>query len=657
MSQVSTAEAAILERMGIDERWKVALLLPSSYDDIKRPHQSVTQLHESTPSAITLTIDGAVSTSGSGGVPRVTFMVADATGGRSRATIFGNAKLWERKLAQGQSHTFLAIAKQYAGQLQVTIKEQIEPQYVGRIRPTYPARRSKTSASLVRATVGSLLAQAIPQAARFVESELGAVAPLNTILDDIGCPRWTLHDLIAQVHQPNDMAYAAHANAAYRRLAALGALARMHLRGPEPRANRPIALHSLNKRIAQMPFKLTSDQLQAVAQIAALLQHGAPIRHVVAGECGSGKTCVGSVVAAAVIDESPAARVLVLVPNGALAMQFRREFNTAFPDIKTGLVTAQSEAEDAQGKVIFGTSAALHTDLGAFDLVIVDEQQNWSRAQREQYVASNTHLIELSATLIPRTQALVKFGKVTVSQMRSTHAARDIRTRLWQGKQGATDLMREVAAVIAKGDPVVVVYPKREATGGDAIPDRYSIGMATPRWERAFPGQVRAITSDDDAAGKQAAIADIEAGRARVLLATTVVQVGLNISGLRNIVIAHPERHGLTGLHQIRGRVARQGGVGYCELLAIETISDKARARLDALMSTTDGFALAEKDLELRGTGDMGVDSQTQSGADQTFLYGVAMSADLIQEVAGMWERYLETPREPTPKKADKTGV
>jgi ATP-dependent DNA helicase RecG len=639
---ISTAEAAILERMGIQDRWRVALLLPSSYEDITLPAAKVTELHESHPRPIALTVDGTVSTSGSRGVPRAVFAVYDDAGGRYRATIFGNARQWEQRLKSGDRQTYLAVAKTFGGQLHVTIKEAVEGAYVGRVRPNYPARRSRTPPALVRALVTALLPEAIPHAAKFVREQLQAVAPIEKILADVGCPGWTLEDLIAQAHAPHDMAYAAHANAAYQCLAALGALARMHA-SRAPVSATPLHLHTIDQRIAQLPFALTADQRLAVDDIVKRLALSEALRHVVAGECGSGKTSVGSVIAAAVVDASPGARVLVMVPNAPLAAQFRDDFATSFKDIPTALVTADADPCITGAKVVFGTSAVLHRDLGQFALVEVDEQQNWSRAQREQYVARDTHLIELSATCIPRTQALVRFGRVSVSQMRTPHTAKNIRTRLWEGTQGATALMQQIAQVIAASQPVLVVYPKREATGSEAIPDRYSIEMAIPRWERAFPGRVRAITSDDDPAAKRAAIGDLEQGRASVLLATTVVQVGLNIAGLRHIVIAHPERHGLTGLHQLRGRVARQGGDGFCELLALETMSEKARARIEALLSTTDGFALAEKDLQLRGTGDLGEDAETQSGADQTFLYGVPLGPDRIAAVAGLWTTYSAT--------------
>jgi len=333
-----------------------------------------------------------------------------------------------------------------------------------------------------------------------------------------------------------------------------------------------------------------------------------------------------------------------MAPNATLASQFQKEFGQAYPDIQTALVTAETSAATPATRIVFGTSAVLFRDLGTFMLVVVDEQQSWSRSQREHYVSSSTHLIELSATCIPRTQALVRFGRVTVSQMRQCHAPKNILTRLWEGPEQTQRLMQGISKVVEQGRPVIVVYPKREdsdSEGNGSVAGRYSVEAALDRWQRRFPGRVRALTSDDDLQAKQSALADLESGRANILLCTTIIQCGVNIQGLRNMVVAHPDRHGITALHQLRGRLARQGGDGFFELLVVEPLSDKARARLDAVASTTDGFKLADLDLELRGTGDMGDNSDTQSGADQTFLFGVPMRVELLDDVRPLWSKLL----------------
>ncbi len=632
-------EAQALRQAGVEQRWQRLLFLPTAYDDITAQVADARLLDEKRPAPLIFRLTTPVSTSASRGVPRASFGIRDRAGGQYRATIFGNPSEWAARLKQGEVHTFLCVARSYGGQLQITCKDHVEPQYVGRVRPVYAPGKTRPAPPRLRELIAEALEEDLERAAAFVTEQLACAGDIAEILARVGCAGWTLEQLLTQVHAPRSLQYAQHAHAAYLRLAALGAIARMHATTPARRCP-ALPLPRLAERMARLPVTLTADQARAVTEVASLLERNEPLHHIISGDVGTGKTYAASVIIGAVIDANPAHRVLVMVPNVPLAAQFQREFEHVCPDIATTLVTGSTQAPDPGARVVFGTSAVLHRKLGSFTLVVVDEQQRWSRAQRERYCRADTHLLELSATCIPRTQALVRFGRVTASEMRQSHRPKNIHTRLWEGAEGTRKLLAGIRRVIAQERPVVVVYPKREASGragAGALDPRHSIEAARERWEKAFPGQVIAITGDDEDADKQAAICALETGAARVLLCTLVVEVGLNVKGLRNIVIVHPDRYGLATLHQLRGRVARDGGEGYCELLMPEPANDKVRARLEAVLSTTDGFVLSELDLKLRGTGDLGRDSATQAGADRTFLFGVPLTGELLESVEPIW--------------------
>lgn len=650
----------VLESLGIDEPWKVALLIPETYEDVAHPVTDPRNLVKE-PAPFAFTVAGPMSTSASRGVPRTNFPITDVYGGTWQATVFGPTGAWAERVVPGAAMVWMASGKPYGGGgLSITLKEPIEPEYTGQVRPTYPHRRSRRPREYIRKTVRSYLPQAIGPAAAFVREQLKGLAPMDTMLADLGCPGWTLEQVLKQVHAPQNIDYARHARQAYLSLAALGGLTRMHA-GSQDHQAAQVYLATLARRIETISYTLTADQHKAVHEVAGLLARGVAMRHLVAGEVGSGKTLVASLLLACVADTGLEARALVMAPNATLAGQFKREFERDFPGIDTALVTGDAEGtpelpRKGGPQIIFGTSAVIHRDMGTFDLVVVDEQQNWSREQREHYVHGHTHLLELSATCIPRTQALIRYGRITISQMRQCHKPKNIQTRMWEGRDHVRTLMNGIRGVVDQGRPVIVVYPKREegkpvsgGSGAPGIDPRYSVELAYDRWDKQFPGKVRAITSDDDAEGKRKAIQDLESGRANILLATTVVQVGLNIKGLRNMVIASPERHGLTALHQLRGRLARNGGDGYCDLLVTSPLSEKTRERLGALMSTTDGFVLAEMDLDLRGSGDLGSSSKAQSGADQTFLYGIPMTPDLVEGVRDLWMKYATNPSKTSP--------
>jgi ATP-dependent DNA helicase RecG len=136
--------------------------------------------------------------------------------------------------------------------------------------------------------------------------------------------------------------------------------------------------------------------------------------------------------------------------------------------------------------------------------------------------------------------------------------------------------------------------------------------------------------SDTD---KETALQAMRENKASILVATTVVEVGINLPKLRRVVVVHPERHGLTTLHQIRGRVARLGGEGWCDLFLPNHVKEKTMNRLQVMETTTDGFKVAEWDMRLRGVGDLSQNSSKQSGSDDTFLFGRPLSLDILDEV------------------------
>jgi len=638
------AAFAALEALGIQEPWQCALLMPSGYEDVTQPDLPAACVPDDVPAAIRLRVESPVSTSASKGVPRASCMVSDVTGARLRATAFGNPKQWAALLVPGTSHLLLAQARSFKHETSLVLKAHVEPMYDGRVRPVYAVRKTGLPESLVRAMVVRAAIEHLDKACAFVRTTLGDLAPIERILARVGCEGWDLEQVIEQVPLPLTPRYAQVARTAFLRLAALAALMRLRPASDTPSLE-PMPLHTLQQRIDRLPFTLTGDQARAVREIAAHLARPVPLRHVLSGDVGTGKTYAASVIAGCVVDAKPGNRVLVMVPNVPLCAQFRDEFLRACPDVSTALVTGDcAEEGHEEAQVVFGTSAVLSRDLGTFALVIVDEQQRWAVAQREHYVRQSTHLLELSATCIPRTLALMKFGRITVSELRQTHKPKRLHTRLWEGEAGLRRLFQGVRSVVEQGRPVVVVYPKREVTGKKQqkghVDDRHSIEAAFPRWEAQFPGLVRCVTSDDENDAKREAIEAIESGKARILLCTLVVEVGLNVRGLRNMVVVHPDRFGLPTLHQLRGRLAREGGDGFCDLLQPEPMSDKARERVMAFLSTTDGFVLSGLDLKLRGTGDLGARSKSQSGADKTFLFGVPLTADLLDEVLPVWEAF-----------------
>jgi ATP-dependent DNA helicase RecG len=197
--------------------------------------------------------------------------------------------------------------------------------------------------------------------------------------------------------------------------------------------------------------------------------------------------------------------------------------------------------------------------------------------------------------------------------------ARTISTRV-RGEQDLRALTREVRDHVARGANVMVVYPvvrsQAESEEGQSAerPQKRSLRDAIDRWERLFPGKVRDMTGDTADARQAEILRELATGDAQVLTCSTVAECGVNIPRLRKCVIVDAERFGLAQLHQIRGRLAREGGVGECDLIVGAALSDTARIRIERFMACRTGDDIAAADLELRGCGDLSERGDDQSG-------------------------------------------
>lgn len=625
-----------LASLGIEHAWQVALYFPTAYIDASNPDAPVHSLPHGEKFNIHLTMIRPATPVYRQGPPRLRLAVQDASGRTVQATIFGETKAWQDRLHVGEQQLFVVSVKVVSGTTFVTIHDVLPSEWAWKIIPVYPTNKKVIEADSLRKVVLRWLPNAIPLAAQHVTEQLESIAPLEVLLERIGAAGWSIDQLLLQCHCPSDARYIEPAKLAMTRLAALNSLnqAGASAKGVKRQPN-PIRLGYLDRCMLAMPFMLTQDQSIAIRDIAKeIASPVVPCRHVVAGETGVGKSCVLAVIAAAVAAE-PNRRVMMLFPTTLLATQHFEDFAKWFPGVRTTLVTGDTGGdEDLTVQVLIGTSALLHRKITPPDVLMIDEQHKWSRAQREQYLAPSTHLIELSATCIPRTVALMRFGHVSLSQMRQMHRPKTIHTEIWEGVSRARDLTQEITDTVRQGNPVFIIYPQREKS--DAGDPRHNVEEAWKRWDQLFQGRVRSLTSDNEVEEMSAALEAIRSGEASILICTTVVEVGVNVENLRHIVVVNPERHGLTALHQLRGRVARQGGEGWFHMLSPQGLPAKSRTRLEVLVNTTDGFAVAEEDLRLRGAGDLRANSNRQSGSDGNFLFGQKIDLETYDQMASV---------------------
>ncbi|RUM44725.1 MAG: ATP-dependent DNA helicase RecG [Hydrogenimonas sp.] len=372
---------------------------------------------------------------------------------------------------------------------------------------------------------------------------------------------------------------------------------------------------SVEPFVKRLPFTLTEDQQHAIREIADDLQREVAARRMIVGDVGSGKTMV--ILASAMI-AYPHTSIL-MAPTSILARQLYEEAKKWLPEsVDIALVTQSREEgniEDAH--FIIGTHALLYRELPKAPLIMVDEQHRFGTEQRkrleklvlegESSTHAKPHFLQFSATPIPRTQAMIDSALIDVTLIESTPFVKDITTYIID-KHGFGHLLKHIEQEIEEGRQVLVVYPLVEES--EHIEYR-SLEESEGFWRERFDGVY--VTHGKDKLKDEVLQAFAKEGK--ILLATTVIEVGISLPKLSTIVIVGAERMGLATLHQLRGRVSRNGLKGYCYLFT----HDVKNPRLQAFAQTTNGFEIARLDLKFRKSGDL-LTGRVQSGKEFLWL-------------------------------------
>jgi ATP-dependent DNA helicase RecG len=428
---------------------------------------------------------------------------------------------------------------------------------------------------------------------------------------------------LRSVHHPTEPADLEPASAAWSRLAydelLAGQLALALLRGHmRTRAGRGSAAEGLlrTKIAAALPYSLTPSQQRAVADIIADLAQPNRMLRLLHGDVGSGKTVVALLAAATVIEAGRQAALMA--PTEILARQHFATIARLAPaaGIRVAILTGRERGREraeilsalAAGDIdlIVGTHALFQDDVAFHDLAlaIVDEQHRFGVHQRLALTRKGeaVDLLVLTATPIPRTLVLTYFGDMDISELREKPAGRQkIDTRAMPIER-LGEVVDAVKRALDDGRRVYWVCP----LVGES--ETIDLAAAEERYEalrKRFGDTVELIHGRMRGAEKDRAMARFAEGSARILVATTVIEVGVDVPEASVMVIEHAERFGLAQLHQLRGRIGRGAEHSTCLLLYKAPLGETAKARLAILRETDDGFRIAEEDLRLRGEGDV----------------------------------------------------
>lgn len=403
--------------------------------------------------------------------------------------------------------------------------------------------------------------------------------------------------------------------------------------------------------MSSLPFSLTADQLSVYAGLAdAFLR--SPETHLLQGDVGSGKTLVALLAALDIMEAG--GQAAFMVPTEILARQHLQSTRRLFA--RAGLEdsylsprlyiadmpeeekeTCRREMEEGGAGLVIGTHSLFSRNVSfqSLKLVIIDEQHRFGVAQRGELSrkAENPHVLMLSATPIPRTLTMTLFNNMRLWTIRSMPGGRKpIHTHLAvMGKE--EKVYRAVGELLARGERAYFVYPRIESDGNEHEQGLKSAEEMYEQLKRRFPGvSVGLVHGRQDMLTRQKEMESFQEGVHRILVATSVVEVGLDVPEATAMVIEHAERFGLAALHQLRGRVGRGALQSYCYLVYDHRLTTDGKKRLRIMKEHTDGFVIAEEDLQIRGPGNIaGVEQSGYLDLEYASLYG---DRDLIEAAA-----------------------
>jgi ATP-dependent DNA helicase RecG len=619
---------------------------------------------------------------------RLSVPLADSHGHVANLTVFGNIWGW-KDLERDQLLTLAVTPKRFMGQLYFNEPEFISPAWIGRVRPRYRGLPGRVAAERIEEAVLEIIDS--PAAYEHCRQVIlsAFVGDEATILARAGVEEPSIAAVLMNLHGPTDIEAGQRAIGFARRISALAvqsaAIAR-NVRAPDPRAVLRVDVAGLEEELSRVVPALTQDQRDCALGVAVRLTSTRPLNALLSGDVGTGKTL--AYLLPAVAAWRAGAQVSIVVPTMILADQIARELDTRFPDVDSARVNA-GEPVVRPSAIQVGTVGLVNEAVRSGyvpNLLIVDEQQKLSTAQREGMAGAWTHVLEVSATPIPRTLAIARYSGIEHFVLRECPVKKEIRSGVLDGaNDGRETLSRWIRYAVESRQRVLLVYPsvesempvsKKAARGAQAAPDETSgsqppllpaaqrvegearatrtLLAAAEGIERRFPGEVvllHGAMKDDE---KRRALESFRAGDRHIMVASSVVEIGVDLPDVRLVAVAGAERFGLSQLHQFRGRTARQGGKGAFAMFVedFERLPSDAKERLVAVATIRDGFELAERDMQLRGFG--GTDGSEQSGDADTLFKCINLTPDDFfllkdEEVAAAARRADDAPAEDSP--------
>jgi len=614
-----------LKRMGITDWHEPLLCLPKSFEDFSR----ISTLKQALPRADVVSEPGIFTLVVTEKACIVSQpkkrLIVNATDGMLAVKIVVfihpgvDVPPW-KALEEGQRFHVRGVLQNWNGSLQMVSPTLVDPQQIGSVVPVYEKKRSIVADGAIYAATRHALSHHFEDTVKNLIASFHGLSEAD-ILRRARLKAPSIAVILKAAHAPTSEDEGLRGLAAMRRLAALSIVEnakQLKQRHPVPESIVQIPPALIQELVAKLPHPLTGDQHQTIQEIVDDMASPLPMRRVVSGDVGSGKTFTIMIPALAV--QRLGLRAVVLTPNGLLADQFVKECKEYFgQETNVVAVTAATKKLDlSSNPILVGTTALLTRLKGekppAF--FCVDEEQKMSVGQKVELTDLTSNYLQATATPIPRTTALITHGAMDVSIIREMPVKKVIKSFIVTAGESRR-LYEHTRNVLDAGGQVAIVYPIVD----DKEQEKRSVVAAFADWDRRFPGLVGMVHGQMKEQEKLDAVAALKSGQKRIAIVSSVIEIGLTLGELRSLIVVNAERYGTSTLHQLRGRVARRGGTGYFFMFLPETVKPEAMQRLQLVVDNADGFTLSEKDAELRGYGDLFEDAERQSGNSRSTVF------------------------------------
>lgn len=648
-----------MEKFGLLTEAQWLLTVPSRYEDYKNFTLDFKALYQGTPAMIRGRIiskrlfdDQKKETFDPRFGVRLTAEIKNEKGQTITVNAFGRpGYAWRNyksasKSSPGSEVILRGTPKiNYRNEMALENIEVVDPGLIGKIVPIYPSikvTKGERFAERVNANMNL-----IETAAELVEVGTGWLdRSMGQCMQDI-TNFTSAQELIKEMHRPSSLDRAAEAKRAAKMLSAWTLIRTTNKRidsvESTPKSIINISSDQIEVLKNRIPFDLTGDQSRAINEICRSLRSPLPMTGLLTGDVGSGKTLVFLIPMVAA--HQAGKKTMLMTPNLLLIQQVILDFSVYFPEVAICKVTGGKGGVtgDPEKCITIGNTALLHAmkkgKIGrAPDFLVVDEQHKFSVQQREMLIDKHTNSLEATATPIPRTAALATHGAKDLFLLHQIPVTKTIASRI-VGRDDAKEARNMVlSSILSKGEQAAVIYPLVESD--DPTMALKSVVEGAANWSRKIPMEQIAVLhgkmKDEE---KSDVLNAFRRGEKRLLIASSVVEVGVTLPELKTMLVIGSDKFGVVTLHQLRGRLARKGGHGEF-MMFTESEQPDSLDRLQLLVDHNDGFVLAEKDAENRGYGDiLGFDGAAQSGKTRTLFLGVDLGPRDISFAVNLYEK------------------